>query len=41
MASAGISDPAQLAVDMMTRETHRLQAILDEGEAIAITALHI
>lgn len=41
MASAGTSDPVRLAVDMMAHDTYRLQAILDEGEAMAIAAFHI
>ena len=36
MAMEGTSDPARLAVNMMAHDTHRLQAILDGVEAIAI-----
>lgn len=41
MASAGTSDPARLAVDMMAHDKNHLQTILDKGEAGAIAALHI
>lgn len=41
MATAGTSDPARLAVDMMAHDTCHLQAILDEGEAMAIAGLHM
>ena len=41
MASAGTSDPARLAVDMLAHDTYHLQAILDEDEATAIAGLHI